>query len=235
MLRILIEGRKNRCVRETCVRVWRGNRNREKEQPSAGFGDASPKTGSERFRSGAHCHGNTEVSQGLNFLAGAAFWQGRVQVSWQAQRFRKVKYRFRGRRGIFLLLARTRRKSHWHGRARRHMQISWQGQHFRKVKHRFRGRGSIFAGSRTYFVAVAAFSQGQVAGAAISQGEVQISWQAQYFRDRRYDYIFPTAARKSQKLSKQVVFEVHFSSCRLKMGKVKCKGSFRSGYLDEAS
>ena len=150
----------------------RGNRNREREQPFAGLGfsgrDASPTTGSERSRSGAHCHGNTEVSQGLNFVAGAAFWQSRVQISWQAQHFRKDKYRLRGRLSIFLLLARTHRKSHL-ARTRKaahaedfvagaafsqgQVQIPWQAQQFRKVRYRFRGRRNTFVieGTSTFF------------------------------------------------------------------------------------
>ena len=34
-------------------------------------------------------------------MAGAALSQGQVSISWQAQHFRKVKYRFRGRRSTF--------------------------------------------------------------------------------------------------------------------------------------
>ena len=36
---------------------------------------------SDHVRRRAHWHGNAEVSQGLNCMAGAAFWQGRVQIS----------------------------------------------------------------------------------------------------------------------------------------------------------
>ena len=38
---------------------------------------------------------------GADFVAGAEFVpvQGRVQISWQAQHVRKVKYRFRARSG----------------------------------------------------------------------------------------------------------------------------------------
>ena len=34
---------------------------------------------------------------GLFGVAGAALWQPELQLSWQAQHFRKVEYRFRGR------------------------------------------------------------------------------------------------------------------------------------------
>ena len=52
-------------------------------------------TVSERVRRRAHWHGRAKVSQGLNCVAGAAL------SPWQAQHFRKVKYRFRGRRSTF--------------------------------------------------------------------------------------------------------------------------------------
>ena len=57
-----------------------------------------------------------------------------------------------------------------------HKVISWQAQHFRKVKYRFRGRRGTFARSSTDFVA----------GAALSQGQVQIVWQARHFRKVKY-------------------------------------------------
>ena len=173
-------------------------------------------------------------------MAGAAFWQGRVQIScvagaafsnfWHGRIANPIgtdaqggACKFRGRGSIFARSGTdcVAGAAFSQGQA----QISWQGLHSRKCKYIFCGRGSIFARSSADFVA----------NAAISQGEVQISWQAQYFRDRRYDSIFPAAARKSQKLSTKVVFEVHFSSCSLKMGKVKYKSSFRSRYFDEAS
>ena len=46
------------------------------------------------------------------------------------------------------------------------------GAHFRKVRYRFRGRRSTFARCGADFAA----------GAALSQGRVQILWQAQHFR-----------------------------------------------------
>ena len=72
----------------------------------------------------------------VNFcVAGAALWQPKVQISWQAQHFVPVQGR---------------------------VQISWQAQHVRNVKYRFRGRRGTFARSSTDFVAGAALSQGQV-------------------------------------------------------------------------
>ena len=125
---------------------------------------------SDHVRRRAHWHGNAEVSQGLNCVAGAAFWQGRVQISWQAQHFQKVRCRFQGRRSTF---ARSS-VDFVAGAALSQGQVpnSWQAQHFRKVKYRFRGRRSRFARSSAKFVA----------GAALSQGQVQISWQAQHVR-----------------------------------------------------
>ena len=87
----------------------------------------------ERVRRCDHWHGLAQVAQGLNCVAGAAFWQGRVQISWQAQHFRKVKRgtdaqggacRFRGR-----------------------------GSRFCKVRYRFRGRRNTFVieGTITFF------------------------------------------------------------------------------------
>ena len=65
-------------------------------------------------------------------MASAALSQGQVEISWQAQHFRKVKYRFRGRRSTF---ARSSR-DFVAGAAlsQGQVNISWQAQHFRKVK-----------------------------------------------------------------------------------------------------
>ena len=49
-------------------------------------------------------------------------------------------------------------------------------ENLRKVKYRFRGRRSTFARSSIDFVA----------GAALSQGQVPNSWQAQHFRKVKY-------------------------------------------------
>ena len=65
-------------------------------------------------------------------MAGAALSQGQVQISWQAQHFRKVKYRFRGRRSAF-----ARSSVDFVAGAalsQGQLQIPWQAQHFRKVR-----------------------------------------------------------------------------------------------------
>ena len=77
-------------------RLYGGGLGTVSERSWNGFG-----TGSERVRRRAHWHGRAKVSQGLNCVAGAALSQGQVSISWQAQHFRKVKYRFRGRRSTF--------------------------------------------------------------------------------------------------------------------------------------
>ena len=109
-------------------------------------------------------------------------------MSWQAQNFGKVGYRFRGRRSTFArssadfvagaVFSYFWHGLHWHGRARRRMQISWEGQHFRKVRHRLLGRGSVFARSRTDFLA----------GAAFAQGQVHNSWQGQHSRKVKHRF-----------------------------------------------
>ena len=48
---------------------------------------------------------STFKRSGAEFKAGAALSQGQVQISWQAQHFREVKYRFRGRRSTFARLS----------------------------------------------------------------------------------------------------------------------------------
>ena len=134
------------------------------------------------------------LSQGSDFVAGAAFWQGRVQISWQVHHFRKVAdfvtgaafsyfwhgrianpigtdaqggaCIFRGRRSIF-----ARSGTDLVALSQGQVQNSWQVHHFRKVKCKIRGRRITFARSSTDFVA----------GAALSRGQVQISWQAQHF------------------------------------------------------
>ena len=108
----------------------------------------------------------TFARSGTDFAAGAgpALLQGQVQISQQAQHFRKVRCRFRGRHSTF---------------ARSGTDFAASAA-LSQVKHRFRGRRNTFARSGTEFVAGAALSQGQV-GAALSQGAVQISRQAQHF------------------------------------------------------
>ena len=83
---------------------------------------------------------------GTDFVAGTALSQGQVQISWQAQYFLTS-----GTDASQIPLARTRqaaRADFVAGAAfsQGQAQISWQG--------------SIFAGSSTYSVAGAAFSQG---------------------------------------------------------------------------
>ena len=85
---------------------------------------------------------------------------GDEPIGTAARRFRKVKYRFRGRRSAF-----ARSSIHFVAGAalsQGQVSISWQAQHFRKVKCRFRGRRSTFPRSSVDFVAGAALSQGQV-------------------------------------------------------------------------
>ena len=88
----------------------------------------------------------------------------------------------------------------WHGRIANPIGTDAQGG-----ACRFRGRGSLFARSGTDFVAGASLSQGQVqnswqvqhfarsiakfvAGASLSQGQVHISWRAQHFRKVKYRF-----------------------------------------------
>ena len=171
---------------------------------------------SERSRRRAQWHGNAEVSQGLNCVAGAAFWQGRVQISWQAQHFHKVKFS----QGLSCMAGAALSIGQ--------VQISWQAQHFRKVKYRIRGRCSTFDWSGADFVA----------GAALSQGQAQNSGQVQHFRKvkcrirgRRRTFArstFAAGARKSQLLSTKVVREVHFRSWGSKIPTFKYESSTRS-------
>ena len=107
--------------------------------------------------------------------ASAALSQGQAQISWQAQYCRKAKYRFRGRHSTF---ARSSKDfvagaalSQGHlvagaalcaAASQGQVQVSWQAQHFSKVKYRFGGRRSTFSRSSTDLVAGAALSQGQV-------------------------------------------------------------------------
>ena len=58
----------------------------------------------------------------------------RVQISWQAQHFRKVKYRFGGKRSTF-----ARSSADFFGGAalsQGQVHVLWQAQHFRKVRCR---------------------------------------------------------------------------------------------------
>ena len=133
-------------------------------------------------------------------MAGAELSQGQVQISWQAQHFRKVKFS-QGLNGVAGAAL-----------SKGQVQVSWQAQHFRKVKYRFRGRRITFARSSKDFAA----------GASLSQGQVQISRQAQHFRKVKYRFrgrrntfarsTFAAGARTLQLLSTNVVREVNFRS-----------------------
>ena len=203
----------NACEK-TCVYVWRGNRN----LPSAGFGfsgwlKATPVAATDGDGLGTV---SGRARDGLGLGSRRDHWHGRahfrkVQISWQAQHFGKVGYRFRGRCITFArssadFVTGAAFSYFWHGRIANPIGTDAQGG-----ACRFRGRGSIFARSGTDFVAGAS-SQGQVhiswqgqhfrrvtrifrgrrstftrsctyfvAGAALSQGQVQNSWQAQHF------------------------------------------------------
>ena len=99
----------------------------------------------------------------------------------------------RSRNGLGTVSERSRRRAHWHGRAKvsqglncvagaalsqGQVSISWQAWHFRNVKYTIRGRRITFGRSSTEFVA----------GAALSQGQVQNSWHAQHFRKVKYRF-----------------------------------------------
>ena len=91
----------------------------------------------------------------IDFVAGAALSQGQVPNSWQAQHFRKVKYKIRGRRITF---ARSSTEIvAGAALSQGQVQNSWHAQHFRKVKCRFCGRRSTLA--RSTFAAGARKSQ----------------------------------------------------------------------------
>ena len=116
-------------------------------------------------------------------MAGKALSQGQVQISWQAQHFRKVgamlsqvRCRFRGRRSTFARCGTDFAASA--ALSQGQVQISWQAQYFRKVRHKFRSRRSTLARSGTDSRQVQDFCK---AGATLSQ-EVPISRQAQHFR-----------------------------------------------------
>ena len=177
----------------------------------------------------------------VHFVAGAAFLQGQVfprielhgrrsccKVKYrfrQAQYFRKVKSKFRGRRSTFA------RSNLWQTQhfckvkckirskhiifaefvtgaalSQGEVQNLWQAYHFRKVKYRFLGRRSAFARSS----ARAEF----VIGTALSQGQVQNSWQTYHFPKVKYRFrgrrstfarsIFAAGSQKSHFLSTKI-------------------------------
>ena len=77
-----------------------------------------------------------------------------------------------------------------------------------------------------------------MAGAALSQGQVQILWQAQHFSKVKHRLggrrsifarsTFAAGARKSQLLSTKVVREVNFRSWGLKIATFKYESSAQS-------
>ena len=81
-----------------------------------------------------------------------------MQISWQAQHFRKVNFS----QGLNCVAGAALSKGADFGAgaalSQGQVQISWQSQHFRKVKCKIRGRHSTFARSSTDFVAGAALS-----------------------------------------------------------------------------
>ena len=85
-----------------------------------------------------------------DFVAGAVLSQGQVQISWQGQHVRRVKYIFRGRCNIF-----TGSSTDFVAGAaflQGQVQISWQAQQFRKVRCRFRRRNTfVIEGAITFF------------------------------------------------------------------------------------
>ena len=62
----------------------------------ARYGPDFARSGTEFVTGAALAQGEAHI-----FLAGAALSQGTVHISRQAQRFRKLRYRFRGRRSTF--------------------------------------------------------------------------------------------------------------------------------------
>ena len=150
----------NACEK-TCVYVWRGNRNLQKVQPSAGVGfsgwlKATPVAASDGRR----------VRDGLGTGSRRDHWHGRAhfrkaQILWQAQHFGKVGCRFRDRCITFArssadFLTGAAFSYFWHGRIANPIGTDAQGG-----ACRFRGRGSILR-SGTDFVEGASLSQGQV-------------------------------------------------------------------------
>ena len=108
------------------------------------------------------------------FVACAALSQGLAQALWQAQHFRKIRYRFRGMRGtferygtdfaadaalsqgpvqIFAAGAALSQGQVQTSQQAQHFRKVRQVQHFRKVWYRFRGTRSAFASYGTDFAA----------------------------------------------------------------------------------
>ena len=93
-----IKLRKKECMRQTCVGVRRGNRNREKRDPLkvlAGLRRCQPPLSRRLSSTGA-----AWVRRRFGAGSGTAHWRRNAKVSqgFKAQHFRKVRCRFRGRR-----------------------------------------------------------------------------------------------------------------------------------------
>ena len=157
---------------------------------------ARPREGFARFELRGRC--STFARSSIDFVAGAALSRGRVQISWQAQHFRKVLRPLSASWGIascrnvgamrelgFRTVRKPPRSRRLYGgglgtvpeRSRNGLgTVSETGPLARPregfARFELRGRCSTFARSSIDFVA----------GAALSRGRVQISWQAQHFR-----------------------------------------------------
>ena len=139
----------------------------------------------ERYLCRGACSGRSRDGLGRGQTVTATRRFCKVRISWQAQCFRKVKDRFRGRRSTF-----ARSGTDFVAGA-----VLSQGQaqisrYFRKVRYRFRGRRSTFARLGTDFVAGGS-STDFVAGAV--------------FRDRRFDSILPKSSKIEHKSSIQPI------------------------------
>ena len=100
-------------------------------------------------------------------VAGAASWQSPVQLRGRRSTFPKFGAACKARQDVVAGAARS------HGE----VQIPSQAPHCRNVRHTFCGRAQNFP-------------KGTEADAALSQGQVQMSWPAQYFRE-----VWPAASR----------------------------------------
>ena len=146
-------------------RLYGGGLGTVSERSRNGFGTGSetgplarPREGFARIE--LRGRRSTFARSSIDFVAGAALSQGQVPNSWQAQHFRKVKYKIRGRRITF---ARSSTECvAGAALSQGQVQNSWHAQHFRKVKYRFCGRRSTLARSSTDLVAGAAFLKGQI-------------------------------------------------------------------------
>ena len=154
---------------------------------------ARPRAGFARFE--LRGRRSTFARSSIEFVAGAALSQGQVSISWQAQHFRKHSLRAGGwqdaenvgavRELGFRTVRKPPRLRRLYGgglgtvseRSRNGLGTGSETGPLARPREGFarlglRGRRSAFARSSIDFVA----------GAAISQGQVSISWQAQHFR-----------------------------------------------------